>query len=94
MERPAGEVTDAALQWLEQRNRKKPFFLWVHLFDPHDPYSEHEEFKKMERNPDKDASRGQVVHLNQLKQKRYDQEIAFTDKHVGMILSKLEEKGL
>lgn len=38
VERPAGEVTDAALQWLEQRNRKKPFFLWVHYFDPHSPY--------------------------------------------------------
>ena len=36
-ERRAGEVVDKALAWLE-RPRKAPFFLWVHLFDPHAPY--------------------------------------------------------
>jgi arylsulfatase A-like enzyme len=38
VERPAEEVTDAALGWLEKRNDKKNFFLWVHYFDPHSPY--------------------------------------------------------
>lgn len=38
IERPAGEVVDAALGWLETRDPKKPFFLWIHLFDPHAPY--------------------------------------------------------
>lgn len=38
-ERPASYVIDAALGWLEQRDRARPFFLWVHLFDPHAPYS-------------------------------------------------------
>ena len=38
IERPASEVVDAALGWLEKRDQKKPFFLWVHLFDPHAPY--------------------------------------------------------
>jgi arylsulfatase A-like enzyme/Tfp pilus assembly protein PilF len=36
-ERRASEVVDAALRWLE-RPRRSPFFLWVHLFDPHAPY--------------------------------------------------------
>jgi arylsulfatase A-like enzyme/Flp pilus assembly protein TadD len=36
-ERPAGEVIDAALAWLA-KPRSPPFFLWVHLFDPHAPY--------------------------------------------------------
>jgi choline-sulfatase len=36
-ERPAAEVIDHALAWLG-RPRAKPFFLWVHLFDPHAPY--------------------------------------------------------
>ncbi len=39
VERPASEVTDAALGWLEKRGDKKPFFLWVHYFDPHSPYA-------------------------------------------------------
>jgi choline-sulfatase len=36
-ERRAGEVVDHALAWLG-RPRSKPFFLWVHLYDPHAPY--------------------------------------------------------
>jgi arylsulfatase A-like enzyme/Tfp pilus assembly protein PilF len=37
MERPANQVIDQALQWLA-KPRRKPFFLWVHLYDPHYPY--------------------------------------------------------
>jgi arylsulfatase A-like enzyme/Flp pilus assembly protein TadD len=37
-ERRANEVMDAAITWLHQQKRK-PFFLWIHLFDPHAPYS-------------------------------------------------------
>jgi len=36
-ERPANEVVDAALAWLA-RPRTRPFFAWVHVFDPHHPY--------------------------------------------------------
>jgi choline-sulfatase len=36
-ERPAAQVVDAALAWL--RDARRPFFLWVHLYDPHAPYS-------------------------------------------------------
>lgn len=34
---PANERVDRALAWL-RRPRSKPFFLWLHLFDPHAPY--------------------------------------------------------
>ncbi len=37
MERPGNVVVDKALAWLRQ-NSRKPFFLWVHLYDPHHPY--------------------------------------------------------
>jgi arylsulfatase A-like enzyme/Flp pilus assembly protein TadD len=43
-ERRAGEVVDAALRWL-RRPRPSPFFLWVHLFDPHAPYEPPPPFK-------------------------------------------------
>lgn len=36
--RGAREVSDRALAWLEARPRGQPFFLWLHYFDPHDPY--------------------------------------------------------
>jgi arylsulfatase A-like enzyme/Tfp pilus assembly protein PilF len=35
--RPANEVLDAALPWLEAR-KDRPFFAWIHLYDPHSPY--------------------------------------------------------
>ena len=37
LERPAGEVTDAALSLLD--GLAEPFFLWVHYFDPHVEYA-------------------------------------------------------
>jgi arylsulfatase A-like enzyme/Flp pilus assembly protein TadD len=36
-ERPANQVVDAALAWLDAGARQ-PFLLWVHLYDPHAPY--------------------------------------------------------
>ncbi|HZQ95717.1 MAG TPA: sulfatase-like hydrolase/transferase [Candidatus Sulfotelmatobacter sp.] len=43
-ERRAGTVVDHALLWLKQQQHR-PFFLWVHLYDPHDPYDPPEPFK-------------------------------------------------
>lgn len=37
-ERPAGQTVDRALSWLDAQSGK-PFFLWVHVFDPHLPYN-------------------------------------------------------
>jgi arylsulfatase A-like enzyme/Flp pilus assembly protein TadD len=37
MERPGNVVADQALAWLS-RNYSTPFFLWIHLYDPHYPY--------------------------------------------------------
>ncbi|MFN0197538.1 MAG: sulfatase-like hydrolase/transferase [Planctomycetaceae bacterium] len=37
-------VTDNAIKWLAQHAEHRadaPFFCWVHLYDPHDPYIEH-----------------------------------------------------
>lgn len=36
-ERRAGTVVASAIEWLADP-RPQPFFLWVHLFDPHHPY--------------------------------------------------------
>ncbi|OGD11060.1 MAG: hypothetical protein A2Y86_02780 [Candidatus Aminicenantes bacterium RBG_13_62_12] len=42
VERKAEEVVKKALSWLE--NRKSPWFLWVHCFDPHQRYEPPEPF--------------------------------------------------
>ena len=36
-ERRAGETVDHALRWLDAQSGK-PYFLWVHIYDPHAPY--------------------------------------------------------
>lgn len=47
-ERPAGEVVSRAVRWLEAQSGK-PFFLWVHVFDPHLPYEPPGEFRQKYR---------------------------------------------
>jgi len=37
VERRGGEVSRSALNWIRGQARQ-PFFCWIHLFDPHDPY--------------------------------------------------------
>ena len=43
MERRGEEVISRALRWLEE-SPSGPFFLWVHLYDAHDPYEAPEPF--------------------------------------------------
>ena len=38
VERPAAESVSHALAWL-QKNPRRPFFFWLHLYDPHSPYN-------------------------------------------------------
>ncbi len=45
IERRGGTVVDHALAWLSQAPNK-PFFLWVHLYDAHDPYDPPSPYKE------------------------------------------------
>ena len=42
-QRPGGQTADAALAW-ERTVRSKPFFLFLHLYEPHSPYAPPEPF--------------------------------------------------
>jgi arylsulfatase A-like enzyme/Tfp pilus assembly protein PilF len=68
-ERPAEEVAERALAWLEERGRER-WFLWVHFFDPHFEYRPPEPHRS--RHPDSpydgeiayvDAQAGRVLDL-------------------------------
>lgn len=48
-ERNARETTDIVIKDL--KNLKKPFFLFIHYFDPHIPYIPPEDFKKRFKDP-------------------------------------------
>lgn len=52
-------VVDKALSWLELQ--KSPWFCWVHCYDPHDPYSPPEPFKKQH---EKDFYNGEVAYVD------------------------------
>jgi arylsulfatase A-like enzyme/Flp pilus assembly protein TadD len=51
VERRADVVIDHAIAWLAKHPRR-PVFLWIHLYDPHDPYDPPEPYKtKYAANP-------------------------------------------
>lgn len=50
LEQKAEEVVGEALEWIRAQ-RKQPFFVWIHLFDPHDPYDPPPRFRKLLRDP-------------------------------------------
>ncbi len=39
LERRGDRTVAAATEWLAARQPGKPYFLWVHLYDPHEPYA-------------------------------------------------------
>ncbi len=44
IERRAQDVTNRAMGWLSH-NQQRPFFMWLHFYDAHDPYDPPEPFK-------------------------------------------------
>ena len=48
VDRKAGESVTRALRWLKdgmQKTPRRPFFFWLHLYDPHSPYDPPEPFR-------------------------------------------------
>ena len=75
-ERDAGHVTASAINWLHARERSdRPFFLWVHYFDPHAPY----------RPPSTRARPTVPTHPKDA----YAAEIAYMDLYVGELVRAL-----
>lgn len=90
-QRPGNETVDLALAWLEGQGGASPWFLWVHLFDPHTPYEPPEELRGTfrgdglvdtwleERGVEVDGPARLDIDL-------YDAEVLFTDRQVGRLL--------
>jgi arylsulfatase A-like enzyme/Tfp pilus assembly protein PilF len=58
VERRAGDVVAHAIAWLD-KNQKPPFFIWVHLYDPHAPYDPPPPYDKV-----KDPYDGEVAYAD------------------------------
>jgi arylsulfatase A-like enzyme/Flp pilus assembly protein TadD len=66
-ERKAEEVVQAALAWLGKR--ESGWFCWIHLWDPHAPYSPPEPFKSKYRN---NPYSGEVAYVDHSLGKLFD----------------------
>jgi arylsulfatase A-like enzyme/predicted negative regulator of RcsB-dependent stress response len=50
LQRPGDEAARAALAWLDSQAKGVPFFLFLHLFEPHTPYEPPEPFRSRYRD--------------------------------------------
>src|SRR5678816_4801618 len=50
VERRAGDVVSHSITWLN-KNRKSPFFIWIHVYDPHAPYDPPAPYDKRFKDP-------------------------------------------
>lgn len=94
LERPAPITHDAVLDWVGRT--EGPFFLWVHLFEPHSPYERHDgvpapvdhrEILKLE--PGYPYTPEESAALREL----YRVEVEYTDTQIGALLDGLRAAG-
>jgi len=101
---PADRVAPGALEWLAARDPARPFFVWLHLFDPHLPYSPPAQYVQGEgvdavswrsllataNEHDGDVPASMLERALEL----YAGEVAYVDHWVGTVLAKLEDLGV
>jgi len=99
----SSDAVERALGWLRER-RRSPFFLFVHVMDPHKPYAPSAEDARPFVDPayhgpiGASFSGGVVPGWNDADRRRivdlYDGEVRFADGLVGRVLDTLDELGL
>ena len=104
----APEVVDRALAWLDgERDGDAPFFLFLHVFDCHDPYSPPAPYDKLfdpdysgtidgrrVTTPDSPVRKDMAAEDLHHLIARYDGSIRFVDDELGRFLDALDERGL
>ncbi|MGA1826164.1 MAG: sulfatase-like hydrolase/transferase, partial [bacterium] len=85
-ERRAETVVNSAIAWLQEK-KEKPFFLWMHCFDPHAPYNPPPPFNEP-------ATATTKQDLRENSQKNYSGEIAYTDHCLGNLFKEMKNMGI
>ncbi len=90
----AEDVTPKAISWLDEYKDDKNIFMWVHYFDPHEPYNLRDDFANPEQlgAPSEAVSRYSKEVAERVR--KYDSEIGYADKHIGKLLDRLDDHGL
>ena len=85
----ADDTTRRALEWLDERaNPDRPFFLFVHYFDPHTPYIPPSDYVPPFVPGAREALKlNRTIFL-------YDVLLAYTDREIGNLLNGLDQRGL
>ena len=87
-QRTAQSVNKSAFEQIAEylkQHREKPFFMWVHYYDPHTPYRSIESINFKTTSPQPNVP----TAMN-----RYDKEIRYTDEHIKKLYNHLKETGL
>ncbi|HSR53632.1 MAG TPA: sulfatase [Acidobacteriota bacterium] len=88
--RPANRVSRLGRNWLSKAaKRKRPFFLWLHFFDPHSPYVYYPDFDK----PAQVREDGPENEYGELEE-NYINEIEFADYYLGKVIAHMEDLGV
>ncbi len=86
-QRRADKTTDSALDWLARKARPdKPFFMWLHYFDPHDPFVMPPVVLRKAFKPD---SKRQDVNLRAI----YSSEVLYMDSQIGRVITDFKKRG-
>jgi len=104
-ERPARQTTARALRWLDRRDAARPFFLFVHYFDPHALYAPPAPYDTLFApsagprtllSPEDVPSYARLEGLQDLESyvARYDGEIRYVDDQLRRLLEHLREQGV
>lgn len=88
--RYAEDVTPKAIRWL-QTNDSRPFFLWVHYFDPHSPYHLREEYANLDSTGHPENGSPEMDEEIRERIQKYDSEIAYADHYIGELLGVVDE---
>ena len=105
-ERRAEQTSEPLLAWIDGE-RREPFFLWVHYFDPHHTYRAPAPFDSRYVNDEaletylaeREIKHNVVRPIGDpVKTRRvnngYDGEIRYVDRQVGQLIARLKQRGL
>jgi len=101
-ERKAAATLALAGRWIQERRDERPFFLFIHLIDPHGPYAPPGEFAARFQSPAAIAVEGEIPAYQQIPGVRdfnryrdlYDGEVAYADDALARFLELVRRRGL
>jgi arylsulfatase A-like enzyme len=109
VERRGDEVIDSSLTYLQQRDKSKPFFMWIHLYDPHTPYQAPQPFHTRydpEYQGNITGSIREITRFNAARERSvsprdlqhlkalYWGEVSYMDHQIGRFITALEQESL